>query len=217
MGKILLILSCVLLAACSTQQYRYVASAEPGDDASQSSGRAELTFPAAGGKVQVSSMGVVEVEPSRGARRVPAIHLRLTLSNEGGQNPWEVDTRDQKVSFPSGGQVSPAFVNSDASLPKLTIPAGEMRFLDLYFALPQGETTAKDLPSFTFRWRIVAGGQPAEQSTIFTRHEVSPGPVVVSPYDPYPYAPGWGPYWWGGAYYGPWGPRPGPFLQFRAR
>jgi hypothetical protein len=192
-------------AGCSTPQYRYVATGLTGnasESAPRADGHSEVTFrvPAAKpeGTLEVSSMGVVEVEPRAGASRVPALHLRLTASHHTGEPPWRLDTEEQRVSFPTGGAVAPSFVNSDASLPRLEVKAGELRVVDLYFALPAGAKTADDLASFTFRWKIAFDGAAAEQSTTFQRQPRPPPPVVVAPYAPYPYAPGWGPVWWGG-------------------
>ncbi|MGZ3711048.1 MAG: hypothetical protein ACXVBE_04795 [Bdellovibrionota bacterium] len=222
--KSLLLFAALNLAACSSQQYQYVADLASSGQAepSRAEGHSEVSYSipsgSQSGKVQVLSMGVVEVEPKHDAKRVHSIHLRLTVSNHSPQK-WLVDSEEQKVSYPTGGRVPPSFVNSDSALPKLEIPPGELRLVDLYFALPTGMSTARDLTSFNFHWQVqdTNGNAVAEQTTLFNRRPIPELPVIVAPYSPYLYSPGWGPVWWGGGFFYEPGTRPGPSFHYRAK
>lgn len=215
----LLFFAILSLNGCSSQRYEYVIAKEPGGQREVSQVSYSIPSGSQSGSVQVSSLGVVEVEPKRDAKRIPAVHLRLTVSSPSGQK-WLLNSQEQKISYPTGGLTPPAFVNSDSALPKLEIPPGELRLLDLYFALPSGISTAHDLPSFSFHWKVqnTDGSLVAEQTVLFNRRALHEAPVIVAPYGDYPYAPGWGPVWWGmgGYFYEP-GPRYGPAFRYHTK
>jgi len=202
LGLVVLFFGAAGLGGCASQQYQYIPVEHARDV--QENGRITYSVPPGKpeGKVTVSSMGVIDLEPSHASKQIPTIHLRMVISNQSAGQVWNFNTQDQVVSFPNDGEVLPTFVNSDLkSIPSLRINKGELRVLDLYFQLPANQKSAEDIPAFTLRWKIQTGEMVTQETALFNRIPVPPRPVVVYPYDPYPYAPGWGPVWWGGVGY----------------
>ena len=190
------------ITGCSSARFRYVPAQH------QAPGRQKTLAiypdPAGpqSGVVRVSSLGIVTLRPKSDSKDFPALHVRLSVSNQTQQS-WLLNSEDQRVSFPNHGQTQPVFVNSDTEgLPHLKIGPGELRTLDLYFPLPQAVSEAKDLPEFDFYWSFVAGAKQVAQMTPFERQPIPERPPVVYPYLPGPYLSfGWGRRWW-------YGPRP---------
>lgn len=141
------------------------------------------------GSVEISSVGITE--PPRGGR---ALHVRMTVNNEGDDTPWRVDIRDQAVQVSGAGRSQPEFASSDVqTLPTVEVPRHERRVLDLYFPVPPGVHDAADLPAFDFQWQVATGSRTVSDRTRVARFEVERPTVYVA---------SWGPYWW----YHPWYP-----------
>jgi hypothetical protein len=195
---------CAILTGCASEEYRYI-PAERTDQSGRHLSEAVYAEPsgAAKGRVRVVSMGVVDVKPSSlaGAKEFPALHLRLAVTNLNDRAEWKVNPRDQFVAFPNQAQVRALPTNAvQGGNAVLNVRPGELRTVDLYFPLPVSQESAKDIPEFDFHWQLQAGNQPVRETTLFDRVAAPPSPVVVYPYDPYPYPLSWGPaWWWGGS------------------
>lgn len=204
------------LSSCATEQFAYVPSDLSGQKTEHTkNGKASYQVPpeAPTGTVRIRSGGIVKLKPNKGGAKVPALHVRVVLANQSSPMPWNVDPRALTVSFPNGeANVAPIFVQSHSpTTPVLVVSQGEMRSLDLYYALPEEEKSAKELPEFNFQWEIHVGPRLVQETTSFDR-------VTLPSYDygayPYPYDGGWEPDWgwgpdWGmgwGMGWGGWGP-----------
>ncbi|HZS36118.1 MAG TPA: hypothetical protein VFF06_04800 [Polyangia bacterium] len=171
---------------------------------SQLRGRPAADYPippsAPVGDVRLASFGISKITPKQApvAEPLKAMHVRLEIANNSDQ-PWQLDTRDQRAELRSGVQLAPAFARSDGGeLPLVRVDPNARRTVDLFFPLPAGEQKASKLPEFDVIWRLQAGPQAIAQRTPFERLYVEP--VYASAYSWY-YP--WGPVGW----YDPlWGP-----------
>jgi hypothetical protein len=201
MGRLwVVVLGLTLFSACASEEYRYLASEQ------DSAGEAVYAVPpgSATGKVKISSRGIVELEAQQGGKRIKALHLRMAVSNQSETELWKINAQEQVVSFPNQSATQPLVVKADArKLPNLEAHPGELRTLDLYYPLPEGEKSADQLPEFSFRWKVQAGERTSQGSALFNRVEIPDYPTVMYPYR-YPFALSSGPVWWSGMglYYG---------------
>lgn len=202
-----------LLSSCASEQYTYLPAGLSGkttDRAKKGKAYYEVPPGAPTGTVRIRSGGVVKLKPTGGGSRIPALHVRMAIVNQSSQAPWSVDPHAQTVSFPNdGSNIAPVFVQPQSpATPELIVNQGDIRTLDLYFALPDGEKSAKELPEFNFQWRVQAGTQLVQETTSFDRVAIPPA-YDYGPYPYYPYDMGWGPDWGWGMGWGPgwgWGP-----------
>jgi len=197
MTKWIATLAALMLAACAPN-YTY----QPAEHATGSIGghvAADYQIPPAApqGDVRLASFGLGELAPAKGsADSAQALHLRMVVSNNG-QQPWTVDTRDQKLDIKGSGPVAPAFSTTregNADLPLVTVAPGSKRVIDLFFPLPPTQQSAGTIPEFDAIWNVHAGAQDVVERTPFDRLKIEPA------YDP-ALAPEYG-------FYGDWG---GPF------
>jgi hypothetical protein len=163
------------------------------------------------GEVLVVSTGVTEIKPDKVAAR--ALFARVIVSNNSDESTWQLDTRQQTVTF--GNERIPAkYVNTFGQpLPVIQIPKGEKRTIDFYFPVPPNVETNGDLSEFDISWNVDTGTRPIAERTSFDRFRVDPYPYYGYPYYGYPYygspywgypyyGPGYGPYWGASFYYG---------------
>jgi hypothetical protein len=151
------------------------------------------------GEVRVATLGVTELE--NGPSRIPALHVRMVVSNDSDPQPWVVDTRRQLLEIAGQGQSRAAFVNVDAqTVPIISVNQRERRTIDLYFPLPATGAAVR----FDLLWEVQTGLRVIADRTTFERVEETDyygyygtDVVFVSGW-----GPGWGPYWW----YDPWYP-----------
>lgn len=144
------------------------------------------------GTIEISTQGF-----THGNRADPALHVRMTVANEGDATPWTVDVRDQVIEIPGVGQSAPQFANAGTqSLPTITVGRRDRRVVDLYYPVPPNVRTIDDLTGFDFLWQVNTAQRPVSGRTKIDRKE------VIEPADYYVASPGWGPYWW----YDPWYP-----------
>lgn len=110
------------------------------------------SFALPGGSLQVSSIGVAELEPESDSS-ISALHVRLIASNLSDGAGWGIDTRNVIATVAGEGSSRPAFANVDAgTLPRVTIGYGQTRTIDLYYPL------ASDLqPAFTVSFQLQTG------------------------------------------------------------
>jgi hypothetical protein len=149
------------------------------------------------GEVRIESIGLSRMDAGGG--ELQALHLRMTVSNDGDPTAWTVDSRQQLVDI-AGRRTAPLYANSDRdSLPLLRIGMRDQRVLDLYYPLPPG-VDDDDLAGFDLLWSVSTGQRKVAQRTPFGRVEREPYPTG-------PMYAGWGPFWWHDPYYGFYGPR----------
>lgn len=80
----------------------------------------------------MACFGVVEILPD-GVGPVDALHVRLTITNDGDATPWSITANDQLCDIAGEGRSWPYFVNTDApGLPTVTVAQRQRRVLDLY-------------------------------------------------------------------------------------
>jgi hypothetical protein len=147
------------------------------------------------GDVELASYGVTDVQTDNGGS-VRVMHVRMVIANNGGAQPWTVDTREIELELAGEGKSRAAFVNaSGAGLPIVTIPPGQKQTLDLFFPLPQKLDEADRIAAFDVLWRVHAATRVFAERTTFERAELQP---YEPPYDDYDYGMGFGvaPFWW---------------------
>jgi hypothetical protein len=195
------------LSACaSTDHYRYLAEGSDGKVADPHSGEAFYPEPPKSpqGSVRLRSAGLVDLRPKGENERFPALHIRVTVKNSSADKTvWRFDGREQSALYPNHGQIGPLYVNSDTKgAPELEITSGQMRTEDLFFPLPDGVKSIKDVPEFDLNWILHTGDEVVHESTTFQRVEAeAPPPQAVYPYDYYnPWEP-WGVGYGAGWYY----------------
>jgi hypothetical protein len=152
-------------------------------------------------EVYTTSFGFADLDlPDRGAEM---LHMRLAVVNSGTDNIL-VDGRQQALVAPGQQPVGAAFLNTDAgSGPVYTVPPGQNKVFDLYFAPPPPLADARALANFEFQWHVQLGPQVYAERTPFERVL---GPHAEYAYNPYPAFVhmhlGFGMGWWYGPYYG---------------
>jgi hypothetical protein len=152
------------------------------------------------GAIEVVSYGVTEL--ARDDMKIPALHVRAIVTNDGDDTPWTLDTTQQLVEIPGEGQSRAMYVNSDVgTLPNVTVGKHERRVIDLYFPLPETIRGESRLPRFDLLWQVNTAARTVSSRTSFDR--MTPAPEVA--YRPVPSAwplwAGYGPYWWYDPFY----------------
>src|SRR4051812_15925709 len=131
MTRISYLVAAASLAACATaNDYRY--SPEQATVAIDGEPATRIAIPRERpqGHVALASFGQTEIQG--GQRRIPTLHVRLEVANDGDTTPWTVDTR-QQVLDADGRRLTPAFASSDASQPPvISIGQRQKRIVDLY-------------------------------------------------------------------------------------
>lgn len=198
--RVLLFLSIPLFGACASEK-AYV----PEQSATATLGgrtAAAYALPSEQnhqGDLRVASYGISDIE--RAGQKVKAVHLRLAVSGSGS-HPLVLDVREQRLQLPDGRHLASAYASSagKAIAPRLTIPPGSSRTVDLYFPLPRDLLDEDDPPSFDVVWRIHVGDQVISRVTPFDQVEVDPAVARQRAaeellYYPrgYWYDPAWGP------------------------
>ena len=202
-----ILLAIVLTAAgCADTTYVY----RPAENATASLGGltgAKYPIPAGhpAGEVVVASTGVTELTLADVATRV--LLVRMIVTNQTDDATWSVDTRQQTATI-EGQLQAPIYasVQNQPAPSVVQIARGERRNIDLYYRLPGSSDTNENVPRFDLAWSVRTGSQTFAESTSFNRLAVEPMYVSDGYYGPgyYRYGPGFGPYYYGGAY-GYWG------------
>jgi hypothetical protein len=184
-----------LATACATE-YTYVP--RPGiEEPMGNRPAAEYAIPpeAPRGELQVASYGIVHVASQAAPDEyLHALHLRVIVRNDSDQ-PWTLDTREQRVELDGRGQSAPAFASANPGEPPplVTIPPSGRRVVDLFFPLPADLQEASELPAFDAIWRVEIGPQAVVERTPFERLQSEP--TDYEAYD-YGYDYYWGPPYW---------------------
>lgn len=146
------------------------------------------------GTVEVKSYGFTHVRDVA----APVLHVRMVVTNDGDDVPWQVDTREQYVAIASLGRSRAAYASSDVqTLPIVMVPRRTRHVFDLYFPLPDGMTAAQ-LPRFDLQWQVATPERVVASSTSFDRIRQDPDRYAYDPWWPYG---GFGPYWWYDPFY----------------
>jgi hypothetical protein len=186
-------LTVVGLASCAdTSQYYYAPEAANVTHNDMPTHVEKVPPESPQGTVEVSTMGLTTAK--RGER---ALHVRMTVDNEGDTIPWTFDVRDQLIEVPGVGQSAPKFANAGyETLPTLSVPRRERRVIDLYYPVPPKVRDENDLTGFDFLWSVTTPHRTISSRTKIDRHD------VIDESSVYVTSMGWGPYWW----YDPWYP-----------
>jgi hypothetical protein len=151
------------------------------------------------GNVEIASRGIADLQPGDG--RVPALHVRMIVTNDGDETPWRLDTREQIVEIQGEGRSAPMYVNANVNTtPNVTVPLRERRVIDLYYPLPTTISRAKQLPRFEVLWEVDTGSRTVSSRTAFERIEIQEPEMYT--YDPsWSLYAGYGPHWWYDPFY----------------
>jgi hypothetical protein len=156
------------------------------------------------GEVRVATFGMQDLRPAAGGAPMPAIHVRLVVTNNGDASPWTLDTRQIFIDIAGEGSSPPVYVNSEVgSLPVVTVARGERRVIDAFFPVPGSMQSEDAVPRFDVKWQVGTGTRPIAGRTPFERFNSPappPGPRV---------AVAWAPFWW----FDPLYPRVGVFIH----
>jgi len=151
------------------------------------------------GEAYVTSFGFTDIDLGPGAPS-ELLHARLAVSNSSSM-VWTVDGRVQALAFAGHPDVGPSFLNTDAGVgPVYTVPPGQARVFDLYYALPAPFDQPMNLGAFALDWQVNTGGQVVPGRTPFQRFE-----GVAGSYETYPpyvaVGLGFGVGWWYGPFF----------------
>jgi hypothetical protein len=184
------------LASCAESESYVYRPTEMATAATQGYATARYPVPpeAPRGEVYVTSFGVMQMDVAPQAT-ASMLQIRMTVTNNNGDQPWLIDTRQQLADLGPEGRSRAAYVNTDVQgSPLISVAPGTQRVIDLYYSLPLGMQGAASLPAFDFLWRVEIPGRPVAERTPFARDRLQDG--AGAPYPPYVASLGWGPYWW---------------------
>lgn len=153
------------------------------------------------GSLEIASFGIARISPATDPREhLDAIHLRLAVDN-GGEDQWYLDTRQQRIVLDGRGTSAPAFASANPGWPPpvITIPPRNTRVVDLFFPLPFDLQGARVLPAYDAIWQVQLPGHSAGERTPFERLRIEPPPIYSEADYGVNYY--WGPpYWYDGDY-----------------
>jgi len=153
------------------------------------------------GSIQISSFGVARLRAENDVK-IPALHVRMSVSNDGDAVPWQFDTRAQVVDIAGMAKLHALYASSGTQpAPVMVIPRGQKIVVDLYFPLPEALRHERNLPHFDVVWQVGTATRVVAQRTGFDRQE----PLDYYYGDVWPYYSGYGwgygPYWWYDPFY----------------
>jgi hypothetical protein len=189
-----------MLGCAANSDYVYQPDTANATAAGLPAARTPIPQEAPQGAIEVTSYGVTQLQ--RDGTKIPALHVRAIVTNDGDAQPWTLDTTQQLVEIPGEGRSRPIFVNADiGTLPNVSIALHERRVIDLYYALPDTVRSARELPRFDLLWQVNTPARAVASRTSFDR--VDRAPEVASAYEaaPWPVWAGFGPYWWYDPFY----------------
>lgn len=181
------------IVGCAENRYFYAPESANTMAAGMPATRTPIPQEAPQGAIDVTSYGTTKLP--QGDARIPALHVRLIVTNDGDDQPWRLDTRQQLVEIPGEGRSAPMFVNSDArDLPMVDIARHERRTIDLYYPLPRTMTDIAHLPRFEVLWQVTTPAREVASRTHFDRVQQD----RVAYYDDggWPLWGAYGTYWW---------------------
>lgn len=152
------------------------------------------------GSVEVGSYGVTDL-PSGGTQR-PALHVRMTVSNDGDAGAWRIDPGHQLIQIPGEGRSAPMYVNGEAhARHSVEIAPAQRRVLDLYYPLPATIQNDAHLHQFDFLWQVATPARTVTSRETFDRIAVETDTRYAALCQPWPLWSGYGPNWWYDPFY----------------
>jgi len=113
------------------------------------------------GEIKVESYGV-----RAESAWVGVLHVRLTITNDVDDTPWQIDTGEVTAEIEGQGASQAGSVATDAGTPPLlSVPRGERRVVDLYFAAPT--SLAGSPSSCSVTWSVRTGDGAVTEETSF--------------------------------------------------
>ena len=197
------------LVGCASTSYVYRPASAAAPETGYMMARYGVPAEAPRGEVFVTSFGVTRLAVAPNVE-APMLHVRVGVANNAAPTPWTIDAREQRLTIAGGGSVGPTYANSDGGGPIVTIPVGQQRVVDLYYALPVGERDARDVPSFEVSWTVRTGDRVVAERTPFLR-DVAPAEGSPPPPAFVAVGLGWGAAWW----YDPLWPYPAAVAAYR--
>ena len=114
-------------------------------------------------------------ELQRDTVKLPALYVRVMVTNDGDDIPWTLDTTQQLIEIPGEGRCRAIFVGSDLGpAPLVAIARHERRVLDFYFPLPDAIGNASQLPRFDVLWQVKTPARTVASRTSFDRIDIKP-------------------------------------------
>lgn len=137
--------------------------------------------------VQTASFGVTEVIAAQGVA-VPVVHVRLSVTNQHDERPWLVDAVNARLAVPGRAAAAVMFINTDIpTMPLARVERRAPRFIDFYFAYPEGFADPAHPAPLEFRTSITT---PRRDFAWYARIGPDAAGDVEHP------AVGQAPYWW---------------------
>jgi hypothetical protein len=174
----LLVLGLALMLVTCEERYVYVPATSSGAVVGGKPA-ADVGVPpeAPRGDVRVVTFGVSDIVPEGASDEsdVRALHLRVIVANNSEQ-PWTLDTREQRVALADRGESRAAYASADAGggPPLITVPPGKKRVVDLFFPLPSEMQKASELPAFDAIWTVHTDARVVTERTPFERLHAAP-------------------------------------------
>jgi hypothetical protein len=189
-----------VLACAGTSDYVYTPDTANATAAGLPAARTPIPQEQPQGAIEVVSYGVTDLR--RDGARIPALHVRAIVTNDGDDTPWTLDTTQQLVQIPGEGQSRAMYVNTDVgTLPNVTIAKRERRAIDFYFPLPDNLRDESHLKRFALLWQVHTAARTVASRTEFDRVEKEPAVAYDTVPLAWPLWAGWGPYWWYDPFY----------------
>jgi hypothetical protein len=121
------------------------------------------------GAIELSSSGFVEIREDQ--RERSALHVRLTVTNDGDAAPWTIVPGDQVVEVPGEQRTLPMAMKQALPMNEpVVIEQHDRQMLDLYFALPSTVDSEDTLMSFDLLWQLTTPARPYSSRTRFERY-----------------------------------------------
>lgn len=189
-----------LCGCAGNSQYAYAPDTANATAAGLPASRTPIPQEQPQGAIEVASYGVTDLQ--RDAMKIPALHVRAIVTNDGDDAPWTMDTTQQMVEIAGEGRSRAMFVNADTGgLPNVSIARHERRVLDFYFPLPATMDEASRLPRFELLWQVNTALRTVASRTAFDRVDREPEVAYGTAVTPWPLWAGYGPYWWYDPFY----------------
>jgi hypothetical protein len=183
--RAVLVAGALVLISCAPTRYTYAPVTVTSADMA---GRAAVDVPVpSAGSVRLSTFGIAELDHGR-THPVRALHVRMSLTNDSDQ-PWSLDASLLRAELADLGssEVAPRTVTG-LRPPTVEVPPRTTREVDVFFPLPEGLASARELPAFDVVWTLRTQSGELERRTPFERIVVRRRPTVngVEVNEPYP-------------------------------
>jgi hypothetical protein len=212
-GWLVVVLGATTVSGCAYRASYQARAAAPADE----TGPPVSTYPipandpaGAKGSINVISLGAERL-PVPAGQPDTYLHVRLAAENTSDTVPWTLDPNDQLLSQ-GGTSVPPAFAESSAGGPVLTLNSAGRGYLDVYYPIPATAAPAR----VSLRWQLQRGEEAVAGATELDR-VAGPDPAYAyyQPAGPNVYVGfGLGSWWWPDYYFWHHGPYWWPYPRF---